>query len=44
MGQELDKRHIMLEEPLRHLGEFKVPVRVSADLQPTVTVVIEREE
>lgn len=44
MGQEIDKRKFILEEPLKHLGEFKVPVHVAAGLEPTVTVVVEREE
>lgn len=43
LGQELDKRKIELGEPLKHLGEFQVPVRVTADLEPRVTVVIEKE-
>ena len=43
LGHELDKRKIELGEPLKHLGEFQVPVRVSADLEPRVTVVIEKE-
>ena len=40
---EIDTRTIELEEPLRHLGEFQVPVRISADLRPAVTVRIESE-
>ncbi len=44
MGQEIDKRKIILDEPLRHLGEHQVPVHVAPNLEPAVTVVIEREE
>ena len=44
LGHELDKRKVELPEPLRHLGEFQVPVRVTAELEPTVTVVIEKEQ
>ncbi len=43
MGQEIDKRKIILAEPLRHLGEHQVPVHVAPDLEPTVTVIVERE-
>lgn len=42
-GQEIDKRDIELSEPLRHLGTFKVPVRLGPKLTPSVTVVIEPE-
>jgi len=44
LGHEIDKRKVELAEPLRHLGEFQVPVRVSATLVPKVTVVIEKEQ
>jgi large subunit ribosomal protein L9 len=40
-GIELDKRKIELREPLRTLGTHSVPVRLSGELAPEVTVVIE---
>lgn len=43
VNQEIDKRKIVLPEPLRHLGEYRVPIRIAPGLEPTVTVVIERE-
>ncbi|MDP3046644.1 MAG: 50S ribosomal protein L9 [Chloroflexota bacterium] len=43
MGQEIDKRRIELEEPLRHLGQFQVPIHVASNLNPKVTVVVEQE-
>jgi large subunit ribosomal protein L9 len=43
MGQEIDKRRIELDEPLRHLGAFQVPIHVAATLDPKVTVVVEQE-
>jgi ribosomal protein L9 len=43
MGQEIDKRRVELPEPLRHLGQFQVPIHVAANLDPTVTVVVEQE-
>lgn len=44
LGLTVDKRKVMLDEPLKHLGEFQVPVRVSASLEPKVTVVIVKAE
>lgn len=43
LGQEIDKRRIELDEPLKHLGTFKVPVRLARDIVPQATVVIEEE-
>ena len=40
-GIELDKRKIELREPLRSLGTHAVPIRLSSDLAPEVTVIIE---
>ncbi len=41
-GLEVDRRHVG-HQPLRELGEFKVPVRLTADLIPNVRVIIHRE-
>jgi len=43
VGQKIDKRKVILEEPLRHLGEYQVPIHIAPGLEPTITVVIERE-
>lgn len=43
VGREIDKRAIELEEPIRQIGEFKVPVRLAPKIVPTVTVVVEPE-
>jgi len=43
LGREFDRRKIHLDESLRQLGTHQVPVRLMADIVPTVTVVIERE-
>ncbi len=40
-GYPTDKRKVALEEPLRLLGEHKVPIKLSAGLTPEVTVVVE---
>jgi len=41
-GEEIDRRSIA-GEPLRQLGIHKVPVRLTVDLVPRVTVVVHRE-
>jgi large subunit ribosomal protein L9 len=43
-GQEVDKRKIDLEEPLKELGTHAVTVRLAPGAEAKVTVVIEREE
>ena len=43
LGTELDRRKVGVES-LRQLGEHKVVVRLSADIQPEFTVIIEGEE
>ena len=41
-GLEIDRRNVG-HQPLRELGEFQVPVRLTTDLIPTVKVIIHRE-
>ncbi|MBE2235318.1 MAG: 50S ribosomal protein L9 [Anaerolinea sp.] len=43
LGVEISKRQIELEHPLRDLGTHQVPVHLLSDMNPQVTVVIERE-
>lgn len=43
-GQAIDKRKIELEEPIRELGSYYVPVKLLSDLAPLVTVIVERED
>jgi large subunit ribosomal protein L9 len=43
IGQPIDKRDVELGEPIRHLGTFKVPVRLGPNAVPAVTVVVEPE-
>jgi large subunit ribosomal protein L9 len=40
----IDRRKIQLDEPIRQLGEFKVPVRLYKDVTTEVTVVVLKEE
>jgi len=43
LGQAVDRRRIELDEPIRTLGEHKVPIRIARDLVPQVTVNVESE-
>ena len=40
----IDRRKIQLDEPIKQLGEFKVPVRLQKDVTAEVTVVVAKEE
>jgi large subunit ribosomal protein L9 len=41
-GLEVDRR-VVGQQPLRELGEYQVPVRLTTDLIPSVKVIIHRE-
>lgn len=43
-GQAIDKRKIALEEPIRELGSYSVPIKLLPDLAPQITVIVERED
>jgi large subunit ribosomal protein L9 len=40
----IDRRKIQLEEPIKSLGEFKVPVKLHKDVTVDVTVIVAKEE
>ena len=42
IGQPVDKRKIELAEPIRTLGEYRVPYRLSRTVTATLTVLVER--
>lgn len=42
IGQTIDKHKVVLEEPIRALGVYKVPIKVG-ELEPTITVTVEDE-
>ncbi len=44
VGQEIDRRKLELEEPLKDLGSHAVTLRLAPEAQAKITVVIEREE
>lgn len=41
-GLEIDRRQIVME-PIRSVGEYKIPVHLTLDLVPELTVIIQRE-
>ncbi len=43
-GIDVDRRKIQLEEPLRALGEFQVPIKLHADVTATITVELVKEK
>lgn len=42
-GVHVDKRKIDLPEPIRSLGEFRVGIKLHADVRPEITVVVVKE-
>ena len=40
----IDRRKVQLEEPIKSLGEFKVPVRLHKEVTAEITVVVAKEE
>jgi large subunit ribosomal protein L9 len=40
----IDRRKVQLEEPIKQLGEFKVPVRLHKEVTAEVTVQVVKEE
>jgi large subunit ribosomal protein L9 len=44
LGFEIDRRKIVLEDPLKQIGEFPVPIRVHRDVTATVTVHVVQEQ
>jgi hypothetical protein len=39
----IDRRHIMLDDPIKHLGEFIVPLKASADVTGELKLIVEPE-
>jgi large subunit ribosomal protein L9 len=44
IGEDVDRRRIQLDEPLRSLGEHVITLHVVGRLRPQVTVVVEEEK
>ena len=39
----IDRRHVMLDEPIKHLGEFTVPLKASSEVTGEISVTVEAE-
>jgi len=44
LGYEIDKKKILLDEPIKRLGNFAVPVKISTEDRAEVKIVVAREE
>ncbi len=42
-GIEVPRRQILLDAPIKELGTFEIPVRLHREVQPTVTVHVEKK-
>jgi large subunit ribosomal protein L9 len=40
----IDRRKVLMDEPIKQLGEFKIPVRLHKDVTAEVTVQVVKEE
>lgn len=43
-GYTIDRRKIVLDEPIKTLGEYKVPIRLHKDVTAEITVHVTKEE
>lgn len=43
LGVDIDRRHVMLDEPIKHLGEFTVPLKASSEVTGEISVAVEAE-
>ena len=43
-GVEIDRRKIIIDEAIRTLGEFTVPIKLHQEVVATIKVVVEKEE
>ena len=43
-GYTIDRRKIQLDEPIKNLGEYKVPVRLHKEVTVEIPVVVKKEE
>ncbi|MGH9775732.1 MAG: 50S ribosomal protein L9 [Candidatus Acidiferrales bacterium] len=43
-GFQVDKRKIALDEPIKLVGEYQVPVRLHREITATLKVAVQREE
>ena len=41
-GIEVERRQVMLKAPIKELGNFEVPIRLYREVEPSITVVVEK--
>jgi len=41
---DVERRAILLAEPIKETGEYKVPIRLYKDVEPEITVTVQAEE
>jgi large subunit ribosomal protein L9 len=41
--KELNRKNIILEQPIKTTGEFTVPIRVDAEIKAQIKVIVEPE-
>lgn len=44
LGQEVDRRKVLLDDPIKEVGESEVDVALHSNVKVTVTVIVEAEE
>ena len=44
LGQELDRRKVILDQSIKQLGSHQVVIKLASDITAEVTVLVEREE
>lgn len=44
LGHEIDRRKILLDTPIKQLGSHRVPIRLTAEIIPELTVIVERQD
>lgn len=44
LGLDIDRKRIMLAEPIKHLGEYDVPVKVHPEVTATLKVIVTKPE
>ncbi|MFC1670300.1 50S ribosomal protein L9 [Spirochaetota bacterium] len=43
MGYNVDKRKIVLESPIKSIGEFEIQIKLDEGLAPQIKVIVEKE-
>jgi len=43
-GLDIDRKRILLAEPIKHLGEFEVPVKLHPEVTATLKVIVSKVE